>query len=165
MAWVAGGFVLNVRLVDSGANEVRKSYKLTSADAAAAATDALAVINALEAVSALGTKTYAINQIFINDAFALPAAGVQAEAKAVLVMTDSVDPAKTHITEIPGPETDVFVTTTGTGANIVDVAHADVITYVNLYDATGEATISDGETIATGGILRGYRRTAAKSHG
>ncbi len=165
MAWVSQGFVLNVRLVDAGANEVRKTYIMTAATNAAALTDALIIIDALEAVCALGTKTYSINEKFVNDAFALPAAGVQAEAKAVLVMTDGTDAAKTHITEIPGPETDVFLATQGSAANIVDIAHQDVLDYVNLFDGTGEATISDGESVATDGIQRGYRRTAAKKYG
>lgn len=165
MAWQSLGYVLRVRLVDAGNNEVAKTYVMTAALHADALTEALVIIDALEAVCALGTKTYAINEEFYNDAFALPPAGVQAEARAVLIGTDGTLPNKQHRTEIPGPETDVFLATQGEGANIVDIAHQDVLDYWNLFDATGEATLSDGESVETDGIIKGYRRTVGKKHG
>lgn len=165
MAWQSQGWKLVVRQVDSGANENSKTYNLTAATAADAATESLIIINGLEAVSALTSRTYSIIEKFANDAFALAAAGVQGEAKAVIICTDSVDPGKTHVIEISGPETDVFIATTGSNANIVDIAHQDVIDYCNLFDSAGEATISDGESIETDGLVRGYRRTAKKKYG
>ncbi len=165
MAWQEQGFVLDVRQVDAGANEVRKTYVMTAALHATALTDALTIINALEAASALSSKTYTIRQVFINDAFALPTAGVQAEAKAVLVGADDAVPSKLHRTEISGPEEAVFIATQGTGANIVDIAATIVKDYWNLFENGGEATLSDGESVETDGLLEGYRRTAAKKYG
>lgn len=165
MAWQSLGYTLRVRVVDAGNNEVSKSYVMTTAVPADSLTDALIIIDALEAVCALATKTYAITQEFYNDAFALPAEGIQAEARAVLIGTDGTLPNKQHRTEIPGPELDVFLAETGEGANIVDIAHQDVLDYWNLFDTTGEATLSDGDSVEADGIIKGYRRTVSKKHG
>lgn len=165
MAWQSGGFTFRLQLVDAGANEVSKSFELVATLHATVVTDVAIILAAFEAVSALGSKTYTVSESFYNDAFALPAEGVQAEAKAVLIGPDGTLPNKRHRTEIPGPETDVFLATTGEGANIVDITHQDVLDYWNLFDSAGEATLSDGESVATDGLEKGYRRTTAKKHG
>lgn len=165
MAWVSQGFILDVRQVDAGANENRKTYNLTAATNAEALTESLEILVALEEVSALSSKTYTIREVFVNDAFALPAAGVQGEAKAVIVGRNSADASKLHRVEISGPEDDVFLATQGELANVVDLTHQHVKDYWNLFDGTGQATLSDGESVETDGLTKGYRRTASKKYG
>lgn len=165
MAWQSLGYELRIRVVDAGNNEVTKTYAMTTVVHADALTEAIVILNALEAVSLLSSKTYTINEAFYNDAFALPAAGVQAEARAVLVGPDGTLPNKMHRTEIPGPDTTVFLATQGEGANIVDITDAGVLAYWALFDTAGEAYLSDGESVAVAGLLKGYRRTVGKKHG
>ena len=119
-----------------------------------------------EAVCAAGSVAYSIKTKYYNDALVIPASSaVQLETKALLVMRDSVNPLKIHTRNIPAPETDVFLATSGDGQNIVDIAHGDVLTFVNLFDGTGECTLSDGESVETGGIIRGRRTTRYSRRG
>lgn len=165
MAWITQGFSLQINLVDAGGNRGARRYEMVEALYADVVIDTAIVLAALEAVCAAGTASYTISETFVNDAFALPAAGVQIEAGALLVMQDDTNPLKRHTTTIPAPETDVFVETTGDNANVVDIAHQDVIDYAELFSTNGECFISDGEHIDDGGLLRGHRVTRKSSRG
>lgn len=165
MAWVSTGWSMKVKLVDSGGNEGSVNYQMTAIDHATAILAAPVILGYLEAVCAAGTLSYTITETFANDAFVLPAAGVQIEAKALLVMRDETNPIKKHIARIPAPETDVFLALTGDGANIVDIAHIDVLDYANMFSTGGECYISDGERIQDNGLLEGRRVTHRSRRG
>lgn len=165
MAWIAGGFEGVIDARDNGNNRVRKVYALTSVDMAAAEIDMLQVVNYWEAVSDLSSLTYSIRKIYDNDAFALPASGVQAEAKAVMVGRDEVILTKTHTINIQGPKPANFNELEGDGANIVDFGVVAVQNYFNLFSPAGEATLSDGEQVADDGWLRGHRATRSSNRG
>jgi len=166
MAWVQKHYSLVVKLIDNGRNVTTKTYEMTAADDITATADALVIIGYLEGVSACGTVSYSVNKQFYNDALVVPAgAAVQCEAKALLVMVDETDPTKKHIDRIPCPESHVFVTASGDGANIVDVADAPTLAYANMFSTAGEAYISDGERIEDDGLLSGRRVTHSSRRG
>jgi len=166
MAWLEQSFRLVVKVIDNGLNEATITYEMTAATHVAALTDALLIIGILEEVCAAATVSYSINQMFVNDSLVIPAsAAVQVEAKALLIMRDGTNPVKKHIARIPAPETDVFLATDGDGANIVDVTHQHVIDYNNMFDATGECYISDGESVKSDGPIKGRRVTHRSRRG
>jgi len=158
MAWLEQNFRMVVKVIDNGLNESTITYEMTAGDHATALTDALLIIGILEEVCAAATVSYSINQQFVNDSLVVPAsAAVQVEAKALLIMRDGTNPVKKHLARIPAPETDVFLSTEGDGANIVDVTHQHVIDYNDMFDSSGECYISDGESTETGGPIKGRR--------
>jgi hypothetical protein len=165
MAWILQYRLANFVLVDAGNNRVNKSFRLTSATDAEALTDVATILAALEAVTDCNGLSYTISQKYDNNAFALPSAGVQAEAKAVVMVRDAANASKSHTVEIPGPIAGVWLSSTGENSNVVDISLVALKAFVNLYDSTGEATLSDGESVETDGLIRGYRKTVRKIHG
>lgn len=160
MALVSAGWRLFVTLVDNGNNETTKTYDLTSADAAAAATDVATIIAALNAVTDATIRSRGAYELFVEDAFAFPGEGVQIENMALLNFTLEDHPEKTATHTIPAPNIGIFVASSGEGANTVDTGDAALITYRDLFRTGGEATISDGEVADT---LVGGRRIHRKS--
>jgi len=165
MAWQPLDYVGEIVAVDNGGNKARRKYNLTAIDHATALADMLVILAAFEAVCAGGTVSYGIKTQFYNDALALPGVAVQAEAVATIVGVDSVNPLKYHTTTVPMPETDVFIATSGAGANILDGEHQDVIDYANIFAVGGKATISDGELFLADGPFEGIRATRRKRGG
>lgn len=167
MALVSAGFWLHVALVDKGNNTTSKTYELTSADYAAAVTDAGTVLAALAGVSALVVGKYFIEEKYVNDAFALPSsADAQAEVTASITtyIEDKGDKKANY--NFPGPiAANVWVSTTGNDSNIVKISSAQVIAYQGLFIPGGPCYISDGEVAATAGLIGGIRVTRKKRGG
>jgi len=170
MAWVLQAVWFNITQVDSGGNEKKLRYEMTpQVDWAAYEAAALAALAHIEEVSAASTVKYSLDKVYSNDALALPAAGVQLEASAVLTGYDSADPLKKHTARIYAPETDVFLATTGAGANIVNTEHVHVQEFWDMFDSSGgELCLSDGEhtkSYADDGLISGIRVTRGKRGG
>lgn len=163
MALVAGSLWLSVTLIDSGANETTRRLQLQSADLAEAAIDSAAAILALGAVTDAVIKSYHYYQEFVEDALALPAAGVQIENVALLEF-QLEDPTKTATWALPAPDIGIFSAATGKGSNIVDVNDVALLAFTDLFTDGADPTffISDGEqaTQLNGGkrIHRASRR-------
>lgn len=160
MAFVSAGWRLSATLADNGGDTTTKTYELTSADAAEAATDGAAVIAALGGVSDCEILSYYWYEQFVEETPLLPAAGVQIEDLALLTFELAGNPLKSATHTIPGPKQTIFQTSTGAGANIVDTADAAVVAYRSLFQANGECYISDGEVA---NVLREGRRIHRKS--
>lgn len=165
MAYVLENYLMTISLVDAGENTGTVTLQLQATDDLAAGTDAGAIIAAFNAVSDGAVSTYTISKRFYNDAFALPAAGVQVEAKALLSMRDAVNPQKKHVSRIPAPKAAIFTAPTGAGSNVVDTTNLAVLAWVNLFNAASKAYVSDGETTALDGIISGRRVTHYSSRG
>lgn len=163
MTIVSGGFKGVIELVDNGGDVETKSYDLTSADAAAAATDIAAIATALLGVSDMVLRKRYFYELFVNDAFAYPASGVEKQNKALIALSIVDQPTKTATVTIPAPKPAIFVGSSGPQAEIVDGADAAVIAYVALFENGGKATVSDGETAE--GFIEGHRIHRASSHG
>lgn len=138
-------FSLSIELADNSGQTTNKTYELQSADAAAAATDAAAILAALNAVTEAAVKSYTIGQTFVENALVLPASGVENQNTALLNIRLASDPTKYARHRIPAADPSIFVATSGSGANIVDTGDANLNVYVALFTATNEAYISDGE--------------------
>lgn len=163
MALTSAGWVLTVTLIDHGANTTTKRYQLTSASAAEAATDGGAIISALDAVTGAVIKNYSIGQVYVEDTLVLPGVAVEIENLARVVVGIDGEALKKWTHDIPAPVANLFIDTSGPGANIVDTQEASLVTYMSLFDSTGEATVSDGESIELP-ILSG-KRVHRKSNG
>lgn len=154
-------FELMVQIADNSGKTTKKTYELQSADAAAAATDSAAILAALNAITAGVVKSYSINQVFVENALVLPASGVENENQALLSIRLASDPTKYATHAIPAADPAIFVAVSGAGANVVDTGNADVNTYVELFTATNEAYISDGELADPALDFSGKRRHVA----
>lgn len=166
MAFNANDWVMTISVIDNGDNRSNVSFEMKAATHLLAVIDAAIVLSAFEAVCAAGTVSWSLSQKNVNDALVTPASSaVQNEAKALYIMRDNVDPTKNHTKKIPAPETDVFLTTSGDGANIMDVAHQDNIDLANLFSASGVCYISDGDVIENDALLKGRRTTHSSRRG
>jgi hypothetical protein len=146
MAIASAGWNLNVRLVDTGGNQTNRSYDLISADADEAATHSAAIIAALEAVTDAAVAGYTIGEVFLEGALTYPAAA-EVENCAEISAKIVGFPNKSAVLTIPAPNVGIFTGTTGPAFNVVDIADAALQTYLGLFDGSGPATISDGESI------------------
>jgi len=163
MALTAGGFELKVSVVDNGGNISTLTYEMTAADHATALTDAVLITAALAAVTNSVIAAYAIRTLFIEDSFVYPAAGTENEDKAsITVLLEGLGAKKANF-KIPAPVIGIFQDIVGPGANVVDTKDTDLITYSNLFESGGEATISDGEV--SDQMLNGKRISAKSNYG
>lgn len=155
-------FSLTVELADNSGQTTNKTYELQSADAAAAATDAAAILAALGAVTQAVVKSYSIGHNFVENALVLPASGVENQNTALLSIRLASDPTKYARHRIPAADPAIFVAASGAGANVVDTGDAAVNVYVALFTSTNEAYISDGE-LADGALDFSGKRQHVKS--
>ena len=162
MAYVLDGYTGYITLVDNGSNTTTKSYKLTSANAGDAATDIAAIADALVDVTDAVIVSFGATAVYVNDALSLPASGVQIEDQALITVSIVDHPTKSGSISIPAPKPGIFVATSGSTANVVDLADAAVTAYIAIFQTGGEAYISDGEVADTAKngrrVHRGSRR-------
>lgn len=158
-------FELVVQIADNSGKTTKKTFEMQSADAATAATDAAAILAALNGVTAGVVKSYSINQVFIENALVLPASGVENENQALLSIRLASDPTKYATFAIPAADPAIFVAASGAGANVVDTGNAQVNALVGLFTATNEAYLSDGELADSSLDFSGKRRHVASREG
>jgi len=163
MALTADGFRLVVSLADNGGNISTLTYALVAADHVTALADAVIITNALAAVTNAVIVQYAIKTMFAEDGFVYPEAGVENEDKAsITVLLKGLGAKKANV-KIPAPVIGIFTDTKGLGANVVDISDTDLNTYLDIFDDTGEATLSDGEEMDK--PLTGKRISARSNRG
>jgi len=162
MALVSGGYELSVVLKDTGGNTTNMKYDLTAVTAAAAETDALAIIAVLNPITDATIVGYRVSHKFVEDDFSYPAAA-EVEKKASIVSLIDGESVKTCNVKIPAPNVGIFMGTSGEAFNIVDVADVALGSYLAVFQTAGEATISDGEVM--GDPLRGKRITIGSRKG
>jgi len=162
MALVSDGYELRVTLKDTGNNSTTMAYALTAVTAAAAETDALAIIAVLNAITDAVISTYRVSQKFIEDSFSLPAAA-EIEKKASVVGLISGSSIKTADFNVPAPVVGIMMGSDGEAYNTVDISDAALLSYAAVFQAAGEATISDGEVL--GDLIRGKRITVRSRKG
>ncbi|MEE9580991.1 MAG: hypothetical protein V3V74_06735 [Nitrosomonadaceae bacterium] len=144
------GWFLAVTLVDNGAGSVTLQYKMRSADATEAATDAAAIIAALDAVTNAVIADYYIKHKYSESALTYPAAGIENKDKASITILLAGDGSKKANLKIPAPVIGLFTDTEGGGANVVDMSDAALVTYMDLFKSGQECYISDGEDLSKG---------------
>jgi len=144
MALARAWRTLTVDMIDTGGNSTTRTYRLTSADAAAAETDAAAILAALANVTDASVKSYTIGDVFVEGSLALPAAA-EVENQLQLTLPIFGKPNKSGTLTIPAPKPGIMQALTGQGFNLPDFTDAALIAYINLFTTAGKATLSDGE--------------------
>lgn len=160
MALVTDGWELTIQLADTSGSISSLTYNLIAADQAAATTATADIIAALNAVTDSVIANYRLAEVFVEDAFALPA-DAENRIKASMTVTLAGLGQKKAVIRIPAPVDGVFVAPTGPGYDEVDGSAAIVQTYVDLFkaDPTGVATLSDGEHVSADTTINGARTT------
>jgi len=172
MAIVSRGFATSITLVDSGGNATSLEIKLTSADAATAATDAAVVRVALLAITDSVISRYSVSEVFEEDALTLPA---DAENETKLSLTCRIYGAgdKKGNLRVPAPKIAAFSGTSGSAKNVVNYSSAIVGGWLNIFrNSTGVASFNDGEFVAgapgatpIAGLVKGVRTTVRSRQG
>lgn len=149
MAWLTkgngDGFFLTVTLYDRNQDDAPLTYELRSADMAAAEADALIVLAALDPVTQGIPVSYSVQKRYVQSPISLPAGGeMQIKARVAFRLAGGQG---NETFDIPAPAEGIFVSPTGKSNNIVDVTDTDLITYANLFKASGKCFISDGEDL------------------
>lgn len=167
MAIVSEGYELVVNLADNGGKPYgQKTYALVDTDPETVPAVVTSILGKLAAVTDSVVAGYRLAEVFVNDALALPAAGVQNENQALITATLVGRPNDSASISIPAAKIGIFTNTSGKGANIVDMSDTALVAYLGIFDPTGgnEAYISDGDQIvALSGS--GHRRHVKNSNG
>jgi hypothetical protein len=146
MALASVGWEMTVTLADNGGGLSNLNYQLVAAAAADAATAGGTIRTALAAVTGMSIMSYTLTERFVDAVAVLPGDdGVQRENRAKLnCVLDSGLKAETIY--IPAPVIGIFEGTSGDAADRVDIADADLVTYLEIWKVTGAlAKLSDGE--------------------
>lgn len=160
---------VEVGIADNSGDITPRFYEMpvaNAADFAALTISTGTLIAALNAMTSGVVANYRIGALFVEDALALPASGVENENQAFFSGKIDGDPTDSATQSIPAADPAVFVATSGPGANVVDVNDAAVMTWVNLFDSTGPGpwTVSDGEYWVAS-TVKGKRRHVKRSGG
>lgn len=160
LAWVADGFEIVFDLRDSSNRSFRKVFTTNASvtTPAEALTAAQGMLTSIGAIFDTLPKYYRVTQIYKNDAFVLPTGGVSGSDQAQLVCNIEGE-LKTVNLFIPGPDSGIFVSTSGPNRDVIDTADADLGTFLNRFKTTGGVfSVSDGEQLDDDHvILRGER--------
>lgn len=156
MAVVKKGYFLSITLQDSGFNSTTIERELRGSDFATASTNATAYMTALATVTDAKVARYSISERWYDNAFSAPVAGEVEELGIVSIRTTGGNNA---IVEVPAPKAGVFVGTSGTDKNIVNLASGSIMeTFLDEYEAVGGSVfVSDGEAMAV--AISGQRGT------
>lgn len=149
------GFFLAVSLTDTQGDVSTLRFELRSADYATALTDTTAIVSAIEGVSGSKVSSTSLSFVRDEDTFTFPTgADNGVRARVTFQLSDSVEKATL---DIPAPLNAIFVDPAGPGNNILDLSDTEVLAYLALFKASGNAFISDGEDADF--LLRGKRTT------
>lgn len=159
MALVQQGWELQVTYAGSDGKETKRYYEMgpavtSDAEAQTAASAMLVLINAVTDCVLTG---YTIVKRFVENAVSYPAGNVMVQDNALITVNLSNIPNKSGILRIPGAAVGIFQGTTGAARRRVDLADADLVAFVNAFNAGGNFRLSDGEYYS--GIEEGRRVT------
>lgn len=148
MALVNAGFEANIVLgtKNDKTRTIRLKHKAAIATHAAAVTAVTDFLTTLAAVSAGVVKSYTVVSRAIEDAYNRPTdADAEGRDTAQVVVGIEDEPLKRANILIPMPKIGIFSAAAGTLMDVVDIADADLIAYVENWRTTGDFEISDGE--------------------
>lgn len=163
MAFVSAGYRATVTLMDTAGDKTILTYDLNSATIVAANIDLAAIIGSLGALSNGVVVSYSMQEVYLNDAVVYPAAA-EIENEAFFSGQIVGRPNRSGNFRIPAPVDAMFVAPTGPNYNVVDMTYAALITYLNMFDASGPIKVSDGEYLVVPSIV-GKRRKKGTSLG
>lgn len=165
MGLVHDSFFLNISLVDAAGNKSSMRHNLDYADWAAfntaiAAGAASTFIADLAAITNATVVGYSVGESFVEDTDLYGAAGSEVENVALLTCAIDGELNKYTTLRVPAPVDGLFLGVQGDNRNIIDVADADLLTYLGYFVPGGMILVSDGESIAdptTAGNFKGKR--------
>jgi len=146
MAWV-----LTATVAGSAGRPVNVNYQMTAADYTTAAADRTIILAALNNVTAGTILKHRLAEV--TDVTSVLPEDVDMAIKGTLSgkLNGTNKPV---VVTFPAPEDTLRLETTGDGYNELDLSDTNgyIAAYWALFDVTGEATISDGESV--GSLLR-----------
>jgi hypothetical protein len=155
MSLVHDKFFLNVTITDaSGVNKSTLRYDLNYADWAALNTgigagDITGFLANINAVTDGLITGYSVGESFVEDTDVVGAAGSEIENVALVSCQIDGIVNKFATLRIPAPTDTLFLSATGSGRNVIDVADAALVAYLANFQAAGLCLLSDGEQIET----------------
>lgn len=158
---------LEVGIADNSGAIVPRFYDMPFANAAdfdAFSASATALMSLLDILCAGVFASYKLSLVFVEDTLVLPASGVENENQAFFSAKIDGDPTDSATQSIPAAAASIFVSTSGPGANVVNLSNATVISWLALFDSNGPWTISDGEAWQPS-TAKGKRRHVKNSNG
>lgn len=167
MALVAFKWVAEVSLADNSGKTVPRFYEAPDAafaDFAAFQLSFNTLLTALNNMTDAVVASYRLTQVYIENALVLPLSGIENENQAFFSGKIVGDPTDSATQSIPAATPGIFVSTSGPGANTVDMGDAAVSTWIGLFDATGPWTVSDGEAWEAATVF-GKRRHVKNTNG
>ena len=164
MAWVSKGWYVSFIIRDKSNVATTMRIQLAEGAYADAVADAAIVRGYVEAATDGTLHKMFVEELILNDAWALPAEDCDVGVKASMTFQLAGGTGKAANFSIPAPSIGIFMGASGKNRNIVDGEDAAIVNLVDMFDASGgEAYISDGESTlsAPDGFVAG-RRTGRK---
>lgn len=167
MAIVPLKWVAEVAIADNSGKTVPRFYEAPNAafaDFAAFQLSFNTLLTALNNMTDGAVAAHRLTLVSVENALLLPLSGVENENQAFFSGKIVGDPTDSATQSIPAATPGIFVSTSGPGANVIDMGNGAVGTWVGLFDASGPWTVSDGESweYAT---VSGKRRHVKNSNG
>ncbi len=148
------GWSLAVVLSDIGGNKFTLRYSMTAADYTNAAIDRTTIINALDAVTNCVLVSHTLSEKVAEDG---PVFGSAEGENQAAISAKLVAPGKPDAQiSIPAPIDAMFVGTSGPDYNQVNPANVPLVSYVALFEAGAEATISDGDSVRDSSVAGNF---------
>jgi len=143
-------WMLSATLAGSAGKPVTLNYHMTAADYTTAAADRTIILAALDAVTDGVILKHRLSEV-TDVTSTLPETYV--DVAIVGTLSGKINGTnKACVVSFPAPADAMRLELTGDGYNELDISDAAILAYWALFDVTGEATISDGES--TGSLLR-----------
>jgi len=159
------GYWVIFKLQDGGENRTRVSYQLQSTDPFSMFTDAVAIFDRLKVITNAVILSMTIENRYAENSYTPAPAESQIEAGALLRVKEAEHGHRQHTLRIPSPHPDIFLSSSGHGANIVDPDNQDVLDFVAEFE-DGEAGFLPGKKAgADSGFVSGSRATQKSRRG
>lgn len=165
MALVTKGWELSISLVDNGGNVSTLSWEANTAvvtDYTTAAAQRQNLITDLLAVTNSVIKGTRLSEVQYEDALVFPAQNIENENKASITYLIAGTNEYGNL-KIPAPKIGLFVASSGSSANIVNVSSNLVTDYAANFEVTGGWFVSDGQSLDS--VLKGKRVSAKNNNG
>ena len=153
MALAALGWKLVANIRDRGKGKTSRTFWFVQSDVAGdmsgLETTAAAWVTAFNNVSDAKIASYSISKVFADNAYTPPTlATSEVEGHAEISAAINNIPNKFATIDIPGPKDAIFVATSGSNADVVNVANAAVLAYVGMFNSINtQFYLSDGEVV------------------
>jgi transcription elongation factor Elf1 len=162
MAFPSNGFAASITFLDAGNKRSVIQVGVAGADIAAAEAIVAANINDYVNVTDAYVESYAVREVFLNDAARTPAGEVEMKASITVNLTT---PGKRGLISIPAPKATLFGAIGTENYDIVDSADALVIALIGDFESGG-FSLSDGENVpAANAFVKGRRVHRSSSFG